>query len=262
MMGSTIFLGSEPCKTPIDFKGYLVFKKMTFNKVIFSALALAGIFAVPTLSEARSPVPQPKPQPTQKVQNVPGQFDYYALTLSWSPDYCATNGNTDPQQCSSGKKLGFVLHGLWPQYTRGYPANCTTEAFDPQILQQFPNLYPSPKLYSHEWEKHGTCSGLTQPKYHQLEKTLKDSVKIPDRYVHPSQPFRVTLTNFKQDFVQANPGFTDKSIAPTCSGSGRFLQETQICYAKDGKPTACSEDVLKRSQKSCGQPNFLVRSVR
>ena len=32
-------------------------------------------------------------------RNVPGQFDYYALVLSWSPSYCAENGDRNEQQC-------------------------------------------------------------------------------------------------------------------------------------------------------------------
>ncbi len=237
-----------------------MFKKLMSKQAVLSALVLAGICALPTLSEARRPTSRPTPNP--QAQNVAGKFDYYVLALSWSPDYCAAKGSGDPQQCGSGRQLGFVLHGLWPQFDRGYPQSCTTEAFDPQMQQQFPDLYPSSKLYTHEWEKHGTCSGLTQPQFHQLAKALKDSVKIPDRYVRPSQPVRVTLAGFKQDFVSANPGFTEKSVAPSCSGSGRFLQETLVCYSKDGKPGTCSEEVLRRSQKSCGQPDFLVRSVR
>jgi ribonuclease T2 len=243
----------------LTLEGIFVFKKVMFKPVPLFVLVLAGLIAIPGISEARRPRPKPKPeQPTRTA----GQFDYYSLTLSWSPDYCATKGTNDQQQCSQGKRLGFVLHGLWPQFNRGYPQNCTTEAFDPQMMQQFPNLYPSAKLYSHEWEKHGTCSGLTQLEYHQLSKTLKDSVKIPDRYVRPTQPFRVTLANLKQDFVEANPSFTENGIAPTCSGSGRFLQEVQVCHSKEGKPGSCSEEVLRRSQRSCGQANFLVRSVR
>jgi ribonuclease T2 len=233
--------------------------KVIGKKAMLPALVLAAICALPTLSAARRPLPRPQPA---SPPNAAGKFDYYALTLSWSPDYCAAKGSGDPQQCGGGKQLGLVLHGLWPQYNQGYPQSCTTEAFNPQMVQQFPALYPSNKLYSHEWGKHGTCSGLTQPQYHQLAKTLKESVNIPDRYQRPSQPFRVTLTDLKRDFVKANPGFTENNIAPTCSGSGRFFQEVQIGYAKDGKPMAVSQEVLKRSQKSCGQPNFLIRSVR
>ena len=85
-----------------------------------------------------------------QTRGTPGKFDFYVLTLSWSPDYCAKNGQRDQQQCNSGKKLGFVLHGLWPQYQKGYPASCSTEKLTPALKQKFPGLYPSDKLYNHE----------------------------------------------------------------------------------------------------------------
>ncbi|MDX2228275.1 MAG: hypothetical protein NW220_01465 [Leptolyngbyaceae cyanobacterium bins.349] len=234
--------------------------KMLLRSVAIAVLVLTGGAALSTRTVARRP--DRRPPPTQKPQPIPGQFDYYMLTLSWSPDYCVGQGKRDPQQCGQGRQLGFVLHGLWPQYTRGYPANCTTEAFDPQMRQQFPNLYPSPRLYAHEWEKHGTCSGLTQAQYHQLAKTLKERVNLPDRYVRPQKPFRLTLATLQHDFVQANPDFATNTIVPSCSGSGRFLQDMRVCFAKDGRAIACSEAVVRRSRTSCGQPNFLVRSVR
>ena len=51
-----------------------------------------------------------------RAQSVAGVFDYYLLALSWSPTFCLTHQKD--AQCS-GKGYGFVLHGLWPQYTRG-----------------------------------------------------------------------------------------------------------------------------------------------
>src|SRR6185437_7643363 len=59
-------------------------------------------------------------------RNVAGQFDYYVLVLSWSPTYCAEKGDSDRMQCnrSDGRRYSFILHGLWPQYERGYPSDC------------------------------------------------------------------------------------------------------------------------------------------
>ncbi len=55
-------------------------------------------------------------------QAAPGQFDFYLLNLSWSPEFCATHG--DSPEC--GRNLGFVVHGLWPQDTNGdYPQHCS-----------------------------------------------------------------------------------------------------------------------------------------
>ena len=133
------------------------------------------------------------PTAGKRVKNTPGDFDFYVMSLSWSPDYCVGSGVDDPQQCSVGKQLGFVLHGLWPQYTRGYPAACSNVKLPKDTQAKFPNLYPSASLYAHEWEKHGTCSGLTPVEYMTLAKTLKESIVIPaglsqSRYGIPHDP--------------------------------------------------------------------------
>lgn len=195
----------------------------------------------------------------------PGKFDYYVMSLSWSPDYCAyieSKGKTDPNQCTDGKKLGFVLHGLWPQYIKGFPSDCTTEKMPADVIENYTGLYPSEKLYSHEWEKHGTCSGLTPEQYLTLTKQLKDALVIPANYLDPIQPFRTSIDELKKDFIAANPRFNDKSLAPACSGSGRFLQELRVCYNKDGQVAECSPEVLGLSRKSCGKPDFLVRNIK
>jgi ribonuclease T2 len=234
------------------------------KKAILPAVLLTLIVLSPLTAEARkSRKPKPQPQPAPSVsRNVPGKFDFYVMALSWSPDYCATKGDQDPQQCGPGKQLGFVLHGLWPQYDRGFPANCTNAAFDPSMQQKFPGLYPSTKLYTHEWEKHGTCSGLSQTAYHQLAMDVKTTVVVPDRYQKPRQPIRTTLQGLKEDFVAVNPGMSVDSVAPSCKDSGRFLQEVLVCRSADGGAGTCSAEVLKKSQKSCAQEDFLVRSVR
>jgi ribonuclease T2 len=222
---------------------------MQFKHFLVVSSLLLTSFAIPNTAFAQN-------------RGVPGKFDFYVLTLSWSPDYCAKNGDVDQQQCKSGKKLGFVLHGLWPQYQKGYPANCSTEKLSPAVKQQFAGLFPSDKLYSHEWEKHGTCSGQTPAQYLALAKQLKDAVPIPTAYNRPSKPFRTTIKDLKNTFVNTNSQLNPDGIAPYCSGSGRFLQEVFFCYSKDGKPGVCSAEILQRSQKSCGQPNFLVRNVK
>ncbi|RKP47713.1 ribonuclease T2 family protein [Pararobbsia silviterrae] len=191
---------------------------------------------------------------------TPGDFDYYLLSLSWSPDYCDAHPN-DTQQCGA-RRYGFVLHGLWPQYSRGYPQSCSDAPMPAAVARQYADLYPSPKLMAHEWPKHGTCSGLAPDAYLALSKRLKDSVQFPPRYQAPAQPFRTTITELQHDIAQANPSMTPDSITMTCSGSGRFLQEIHLCYSKDGHAVACGADVQKQMRRSCGQPDFLVKSIR
>jgi len=131
-----------------------------------------------------------------------------------------------------------------------------------EVKAKFPNLYPSDNLYTHEWDTHGTCSGLTPEGYLALSKKLKDSVVVPAPYKAPEQPVRVTTAKFKQEFVSANPAMTADSLAVYCSGSGRFLQELYVCFSQAGQPISCSREIRDKGAKSCGNPDFLVRNVR
>jgi ribonuclease T2 len=221
--------------------------------------------SIPAIHTPRQP--NDLPPTLTPVVDIPSpdslsEFDYFLLALSWSPDYCATSGSDDPQQCATGRKLGFVLHGLWPQYERGYPSDCTTEKLTTQVKNQFPGLYPSEALYDHEWEKHGTCTGLSPTSYLALSKRLKESVSIPDAYRSPEAPFRTNAQKLQQEFILANKGFNAASLAVNCSSNGRYLKELDVCFSRDGKPTACSTEVQKSALKTCQNSDFLVRNIR
>ena len=76
-----------------------------------------------------------------------GRFDFYVMSLSWSPGFCATGaGQDDPLQCGPERHFAFVLHGLWPQYQQGgWPQNCSTEAADESLVNSMLTIMPSPK---------------------------------------------------------------------------------------------------------------------
>lgn len=98
----------------------------------------------------------------------PGDFDFYVLSLSWSSGFCETPaGERARGQCDAGANLGFVVHGLWPQYEHGYPSDCGPAARFPSrlALQGTQGLYPNEGLARHEWQKHGTCSGKSPTDY-------------------------------------------------------------------------------------------------
>ena len=211
---------------------------------------------VPTESVA------PAENPLAGLEEADGDFDYWVMALSWSPDYCASNDYQDVQQCSIGKQLDFVLHGLWPQYDKGYPSFCSDEKLTYDLKVDYAGLYPNDNLFDHEWEKHGTCTGLTPEGYLEWSETLKTSLVIPTAFDSPLEPFRSDAKSLSAEFIAVNPTFTEDSFAVYCSGSGRFLQEIFVCYEKDGQPTDCSPEVLSKAAKSCGQQDFLVRNTR
>jgi ribonuclease T2 len=193
-------------------------------------------------------------------QDAPGRFDYYAVAMSWSPSWCATNH--DPGQCASGRRLGFVLHGLWPQHDTGYPQHCSTEKLTPRLQDQVAPLFPSPRMAGHQWRKHGTCSGLDPAAYFALSARLKGQLVIPPAYREPAQPVRTTARDFTQSFRAANPGLASDSVLPFCSAGGRFLRELHACFDKAGRSRSCSPGQLRRSQNSCRDATFLLQSVR
>ena len=218
----------------------------------------AGPFpTTPTVREV-TPTTLTGSQPALEFSN----FDYFVLSLSWSPDYCASDGQNDSQQCSTGKQLGFVLHGLWPQYNQGYPSDCSTEKLPAAVKSQFPGLYPNDALADHEWEKHGTCTGLSPARFLAYSKQIKESVAIPLAYRSPQAPFRTQSDQLTQQFIQINPGFSAAAFAVNCSSTGRYLKELVVCFSKAGKPIACSAEVQKNAAKSCQNPDFLVRNTR
>src|SRR3982074_3020088 len=103
-------------------------------------------------------------------QNLPGQFDFYVLSLSWSPSFCEAAGErgTPPQQQCGERPYSFVVHGLWPQYEKGFPEFCQQPAprLDRNIVSSMLDLMPAPRLIFNEWDKHGTCSGLSAGGYY------------------------------------------------------------------------------------------------
>jgi ribonuclease T2 len=199
---------------------------------------------------------------TSQIDEPTGNFDFFVLALSWSPDYCASNSSNDPQQCSIGKKLGFVLHGLWPQNKHGYPSNCSNEMMPLDVKAEFPSLYPNLNLYDHEWEKHGTCSGLSPQQFLSLSKRLKESVVIPSAFKTLESPIRTTTNKLIKEFTNVNPSYSVASIAVICSGSGRYLKEVYVCFSKEGQPITCSSEVLKTAANTCQRPDFLIRNIR
>jgi ribonuclease T2 len=197
-----------------------------------------------------------KPHP----EGEPGRFDYYAVALSWSPSFCADHD--DPDQCGPGRQRGFVMHGLWPQYEKGYPQSCSNERLPSQVRASYTSLFPSPRMIAHEWDKHGTCSGLAPDSYFALSAKLRDQLVIPAPYQKPAAPVRVSYGEFVQSFKRANPRLADNAVLPFCGDGGRFLRELHACYDKRGESLSCGASEIKRSANSCRQSSFLLQSVR
>jgi ribonuclease T2 len=206
---------------------------------------LVAILAAATLLAA--------PAKKKKVHK-PGVFDYYVLSLSWSPQHCS-NHNDSPQ-CDQGRQYGFVVHGLWPQYERGYPADCAGPHAVPRaVSDQAMEIMPSRQLILHEWRKHGTCSGLGVKEYFQRVEDAWALVKIPAEYKQPLKRVQTTAAAIKRAFIRDNPGYED-SFAVLCGG--QYVREVRVCYDKVLKARPCSAEV----RDQCRKGTLILRPVR
>src|SRR6202008_2197666 len=178
-------------------------------------------------------------------QNAPGEFDFYVLALSWSPSFCEAasdlpdSGRSQPQ--CDGRPYSFVVHGLWPQYERGFPEYCQRPAprLAPNIMTSMLDLMPAPGLIFNEWDKHGTCSGLGERGYFETIRKARAAVKIPAEFLQLSEEKTVAPSEVEDAFIKANPGLKASGIAVTCNRSR--LSEVRICLSKDLQFRECGE---------------------
>jgi ribonuclease T2 len=202
-----------------------------------------------------------------KAITQPGQFDYYVLALSWSPSYCASlpRDGYDPQcHRRDGKRYSFVLHGLWPQFERGWPESCPSpdRGFVPRpVAQRMLDIMPSDKLVFHEYRKHGTCSGLGVDGYFDMARRLHDKVRIPARFQNVTDPrLQVSPGELVKDFLAANPNLPPDALAVECGGPGSRLKEVRVCFDRQGEFRSCGRNEDQR--RLCAAERMYVPPVR
>jgi ribonuclease T2 len=213
------------------------------------AFSFTFIFAIVALAQDRR-------------QGEPGQFDFYVLALSWSPSYCeaarARAASRAPDQQCGGRPFAFVVHGLWPQYDRGFPSYCQVPAprLDRAIVGGMLDLMPSPRLIFHEWDQHGTCSGLSAQGYFDTVRKARASVKIPPDYLELGRPITVSPAEVAEAFVKANPGLSRTAMAVSCDN--RRLTEVRVCLGKDFSFHDCAEI----ARRNCRLDKIAMPAVR
>ena len=192
-----------------------------------------------------------------------GVFDYFVLALSWSPTYCASDaGQSDNAQCSPGRRFAFVVHGLWPQHQNGWPEYCDTQEswVEQDNIDAMMPVMPSKKLIIHEWKKHGSCVGVSQSDYFRATRLLFENVRIPARYLSPTDDVITTPEQLVSDFVKSNRDLTGSMISVQC-GNARDrarLSELRICLDRRGNFAACGTN----ETRACRAKTLVMPRVR
>ena len=213
---------------------------------LVAASLVAAMFVAPAWAQDRR-------------QNEPGKFDYYVLALSWSPSFCEQAGDrkSAQQQCGA-RPFSFVVHGLWPQYERGFPEFCQQPApfIENPIINGMLDLMPARQLVIHEWRKHGVCAGLPARGYFETIRRARAGVKIPEEFLEPKTALTVSPDEVEDAFVKANPGLSRGGIAVTCSST--HLSEVRICLSRDLKFRDCQEI----DRRACRRERLVMPPVR
>jgi ribonuclease T2 len=181
--------------------------------------------------------------------NQPGRFDYYVLVLTWMPTYCRSEGRgRRDAQCDSRKSHAFLLHGLWPQYDKGWPENCPIGKrpwVPAKVIDEMRDIMPSKGLIIHEYRVHGTCSGLDPVEYFGVARELFERLSVPPRLLGPEADHLDTPDEIKSAFLAANAWLKPEMIAVTCRR--RNLLDIRVCFGRDLFPRACGvNEVQKR----------------
>lgn len=188
-----------------------------------------------------------------------GDFDYYILSLGWSPSWCATTGDARrADQCNPNKNHAFTLHGLWPQYETGWPSDCWSaeRAATRAETAGMADIMGSSGLAWHEWKKHGRCSGLPAADYFALARRAYGRVTIPPLFARLSKDIHLPASVVEDAFLDVNPDLNSSMITVTCD-QGR-IDEVRLCLTTDLAPRPCGADALR----DCKMKDALMEKVR
>ena len=191
-------------------------------------------------------------------------FDFYVMTLSWSPGFCDLGGD-DPriksggaEQCATGASNGFVVHGLWPdnRYAPN-PEDCNPgQDASRADLAAARGLYPTEGLARYEYRKHGTCTGLSAKDYFAAVRYVRDELKIPPMLEAPREWRRLSPQAVEQAFIAANANLGPDNMAVTCT-RGELI-DVRFCLTKDLKAFAACPKVAGHT---CRRASIAVAPV-
>jgi ribonuclease T2 len=188
-----------------------------------------------------------------------GDFDYYVMALSWSANWCALEGDArNSSQCDTAEDHGWILHGLWPQFHRGYPSFCQTAKRPPSrgMTADMSDIMGTGGLAWHQWRKHGTCTDLAASDYFALSREAYATITRPSIFRKLDRTVKLPASVVEDAFLKDNPTLTRDMITITCRAG--HIQEARICMSKTLTPVPCGRDVIR----DCTLKDAIFTSMR
>ncbi|MEM7519897.1 MAG: ribonuclease T2 [Pseudomonadota bacterium] len=197
--------------------------------------------------------------PARAENDQAGVFDYYVVALSWSPNWCLREGDARRSpQCAADTGHGWILHGLWPQYHRGFPAFCKTAERPPsrRMTSDMADIMGTSGLAWHQWRKHGVCTGLSAPDYYALSREAYARIVRPEIFRKLAREVKLPAKVVEDAFLKFNPNMEPDGVTITCKAGQ--IQETRVCMSKSLDPVPFGQDVVR----DCRMDNAIFTPLR
>ncbi len=208
----------------------------------WKALCGCAVMLLAASGEIRLAAAQATAEPAQAgvavsshaASNVVGQFDYYLLDMVPGADFCRLVKDAGPQ-CQP--QSGLVVHGLWPQNNNDtWPQFCSKQEAGTDLRASL-DITPDLSLLQHEWDKHGTCTGLDGAGYFAAAHRARAQITVPQALLTATPNRTFTPLFLLNMFYQVNPGMVPGSLSLSCREDR--LMAVEACFDKSLGPTPC-----------------------
>jgi len=221
-------------------------------------------------------------QDMARDQELPGKFDFYLMSFTIAPSFCALSARyAEKQECRAAtdaayRAMPLTVHGLWPnrervsvnlqpQYCAGPPLGRLSPALREKLAHWMPGVADG--LDRYEWRRHGACSCLTPEAYfsaavrlaEQADSTIGAVLRDSGMLGH----------EVKVGDLLAAVAAKDASLAaamvvscrfPREDGSGpsrAYVQEIRLVLSKDFTPEPAERVGFGQNSGCPGQAGFL-----
>ncbi|KAK3269234.1 hypothetical protein CYMTET_22315 [Cymbomonas tetramitiformis] len=177
-----------------------------------------------------------------------GRFDMYLFAQSWAPRFCCSQ----KEKCESQgiqDAPSLSTHGLWPSYDEPTSDGHTFPAFCAKRQKGGGEF----DLAEHEWQKHGTCTGLTRDKYFEEEHRVVE--KLSETGPNGSPQILLDHAGGALGLESVREAYAH-SVGLQLDGFCR-LREVTTCFSKNrdgtvGEQVDCPPHVLEGSRNLIG----------
>ena len=204
------------------------------------------------------------------ASGVPGQFDFYVLVAVVVAVVLRRGRRTArrPLAVAAMRGRGPIRSsctGCGRNMTKAFPniARMPSPRLYRGIVSSMLDLMPAPHLIYNEWDKHGTCSGLSARAYFDTVRKARAAVKIPPEYSDLKTPL-ISRTRAPWRMLSSRPipGFTPSGMAIECDSKTPDRSSAVSVQGGRGLRNGAVSRLPRVVKRSCRRDQVVMPPVR